>query len=81
MEAPARNLSQAEAPISQHLENIQKYNDSDLPTHPPHHRGGRGEGLTLGGGEGPRASDHIYIHMYIYIYIHIHAYIYIYIHM
>ena len=30
-----------------------------LPTQPPHHRGGRGGGLTLGGGEGPRASDHM----------------------
>ena len=66
MEAPARDMSQAEAPIPQHMENIRKYNDSDLPTNPPDHRGGRG-GLTHGGGEGA-ADLRSYIYIYIYIY-------------
>ena len=42
MEAPARNISQAEAPISQHMENTKKYNGSDLPTRPPTPQGGGG---------------------------------------
>ena len=61
MEALARNISQAEAPISQHMENTKKYNGSDLPTPPPHHRG-RAGGQPLGG-EGARASDHTYMGM------------------
>ena len=61
MEAPARNISQAEAPISQHMENIRKYNGSDLP--PTRHRGGRGGANPwVGGGEGLRS----YIYVYIY---------------
>ena len=65
MDAPARTVSQAEAPIPQ---NIRKDNASDLPTTPPHHRGGRRAHHWWG--EGLRASHHIYI----YIYIRLHVY-------
>ena len=82
MEAPARDMSQAEAPILQHMENIRKYNDSDLPTNPPDHRGGRG-GLTHGGGGvGLRSYIYIYIQYirpFIFARVAIYVYIYIYI--
>ena len=58
MEALARKVSQAEAPIPQHIENIRNYNDPDLPTTTPHHRVGRG--VAIGGGGW--ASHHIYIY-------------------
>ena len=50
VEAPARDMSQAGAPIPQHMENIRKYNDSDLRTILPHRRGGRGRALPWRGG-------------------------------
>ena len=63
MEDPARKVSQAEAPISQHMENIRKCNDSDLPASPRTPQGVRGRAFPLGGERG--ASDHIYIqHIY-----------------
>ena len=62
MEALARNISQAVALISQHMENIRQDNDSDLPTDPNATRGAGG--LTLEG-EAPRASGHVYIYAHI----------------
>ena len=69
MEAPARNASQAEAQISQHIENIKKYNDSDLPPAHPTQQAGAGEGPYPWGGGGPPI-----IYIYIYIFIHICMY-------
>ena len=77
MEAPSRISSQAEAPLSQHMENI-KGNTMILISPHTHHRWGRGGVLTLLGGA--RASDHIYIYMYICIFIYVLYIIDVYIH-
>ena len=75
MEAPERSVSHTESTISEHMENVSTYNDSDLPPR-PHHRGG--VGITIvGGGLGIRSYVYIYIYIYVYIYINIYIYIYI----